>query len=45
MNDRVIWQNFENHYQLNQEIQVKDIPSLKLLISEIFIEKEIQLSV
>jgi hypothetical protein len=44
-NDKAIWENFEKFFQLNQEIQLKDIPTLEPLISKIFIEKEIQLNV
>ena len=40
-NDEDIWQNFKNFYQLNKEIQLKDIPSLEPLINEIFIDKNV----
>jgi hypothetical protein len=43
--DKVIWGNFEKYYQLNQEIQLKDIPYLEVLLTKIFLEKEIPLSV
>ncbi|MFW9880835.1 MAG: tetratricopeptide repeat protein [Candidatus Thorarchaeota archaeon] len=36
-----VWDTFEKFYQLNKEIQMKDIPSLKPLIKDIFIEKTI----
>jgi tetratricopeptide (TPR) repeat protein len=39
--DKEIWHTFENHLKLNQEIQLKDIPHLELIIKEIFIEKTI----
>ncbi|MFX1365439.1 MAG: tetratricopeptide repeat protein [Promethearchaeota archaeon] len=42
-NDELVWQTFKKFYQLNQEIQLKDIPSLESLIKEIFIDKNIQL--
>ena len=38
-----IWQGLNKFYQTNQEIQLKDIPSLKPVISEIFIDKNIPL--
>ncbi len=34
-----IWNSFEKFYRSNKEIQLKDIPSLDLLIDEIFIKK------
>jgi hypothetical protein len=37
--DKNIWENFERYYQLNQEIQIKDIPALEPLIKEIFVNK------
>ena len=40
-NDELIWQTFNNFNQSNKEIQFKDIPSLKLLINEIFIHKSL----
>ncbi|MFX1324552.1 MAG: hypothetical protein ACFE8N_06325 [Promethearchaeota archaeon] len=43
--NKEIWQVFEKYYNTNQEIQLKNIPSLESLISEIFIEKEITLNV
>ncbi|KKN25234.1 hypothetical protein LCGC14_0886880 [marine sediment metagenome] len=36
-------QTFKKFYQLNQEIQLKDIPSLLPLINEIFMDKTIPL--
>ncbi|MFX1481139.1 MAG: tetratricopeptide repeat protein, partial [Promethearchaeota archaeon] len=44
-NDKKIWQVFEKYYQMNQEIQLKDIPSLELLIKKIFIDKTISLPI
>jgi len=41
--DEPIWQTFENYYQINKEVQLKDIPSLDPLIKEIFIDKSIQI--
>ncbi|MHA2391901.1 MAG: hypothetical protein ACXAEX_08015 [Promethearchaeota archaeon] len=43
--DEFIWQKFENFYQTNQEIQIKDVPSLEPLISKVFIERSINLNV
>ena len=43
--DNELWGAFEKYFQLNQEIQLKDIPSLEVLITEIFIDKSIQLNV
>ncbi|MCK4379748.1 MAG: tetratricopeptide repeat protein [Candidatus Lokiarchaeota archaeon] len=43
-NDEDIWQNFKKFYQLNKEIQLKDIPSLEPLINEIFMDKTIPLN-
>ncbi|MHA2399132.1 MAG: tetratricopeptide repeat protein [Promethearchaeota archaeon] len=39
-----VWQAFEKYYQMNQEIQLKDIPSLEPLIKEVFIDKKIGLT-
>ncbi|MFX0166735.1 MAG: tetratricopeptide repeat protein [Promethearchaeota archaeon] len=36
--DKEIWDRFERFFKINQEIQLKDVPSLKTLIQEIFIE-------
>jgi len=44
-NDESIWQIINKFYQVNREIQMKDIPSLKLLITEVFIEKKIPFNV
>ena len=44
-NDKEIWQSFEKYYHRNQEISIKDIPSLEPLISQIFIEKTIDFNV
>jgi len=38
-----IWQGLNKYYQANQEIQLKDIPSLDSVISEVFIDKNIPL--
>ncbi|MFW9895110.1 MAG: tetratricopeptide repeat protein [Candidatus Thorarchaeota archaeon] len=38
-NDKEIWENIESFYKRNQEIQLKDVPSLKPLIQDIFIDK------
>ncbi len=40
--DKDIWDTFEKFYKLNKEVQLMDIPSLKSLIEEIFIDKTIQ---
>ncbi|MHA2391904.1 MAG: tetratricopeptide repeat protein [Promethearchaeota archaeon] len=37
-NDKDIWQAFEKFYKVSQEIQLKDVPTLKPLIQEIFID-------
>ena len=42
--DNEVWGAFEKYFQTNQEIQLKDIPSLKPLIKEIFIDKTILLT-
>ncbi len=42
--DELVWQTFDKFYQVNKEIQINDIPSLKTLINEIFIEKTIPLN-
>ncbi|MFX1280265.1 MAG: tetratricopeptide repeat protein [Promethearchaeota archaeon] len=39
--DKDIWQTFKDFYRLNKEIQIEDIPSLELLISNIFIDKSV----
>jgi hypothetical protein len=43
-NDELVWQTFTKFYKLNQEIQLKDIPSLESLIKDIFIDKRLPLS-
>ncbi|MEE9378928.1 MAG: tetratricopeptide repeat protein [Candidatus Lokiarchaeia archaeon] len=43
-NDEPVWQTFNKFNQVNKEIQFKDIPSLKPLINEIFIDKTIPLN-
>ncbi len=42
--DEAVWQKFMNFYKLNKEIQIQDIPILKELITEVFIEKNIPLN-
>jgi len=39
--DKDVWQAFEKFYQMNQEIQLKDIPSLEPLIKDVFINRTI----
>ncbi|MHA2087898.1 MAG: tetratricopeptide repeat protein [Promethearchaeota archaeon] len=36
-NDKEIWESFESFYKRNQEIQLKDVPTLKPLIQGVFI--------
>ena len=43
--DKVVWQTFEKFHKANKEVQLKDVPSLKLLIKETFIEKNLPLNV
>ena len=38
-NDGDIWQAFEKYYQMNREIELKDIPTLETVIKEIFTER------
>jgi len=40
-NDKKIWETIKKYYHANRLIQVKDIPSLDLLVNEIFIERVI----
>jgi hypothetical protein len=40
-NDKKIWEPIKKYYQANRLVQVKDIPSLDLLVNEIFIERVI----
>lgn len=42
--DKLVWDTFEKFYRMNQEIQLKDIPSLESLIKDIFIDKTILLT-
>ena len=42
-NDKKIWETIKKYYQTNRLIKVKDIPSLDLLVNEIFIERAILL--
>ncbi|MHA2181337.1 MAG: tetratricopeptide repeat protein, partial [Promethearchaeota archaeon] len=35
-NDEKVWQKFMNYYKMNKEVQLKDVPTLKPLIQEIF---------
>jgi tetratricopeptide (TPR) repeat protein len=44
-NDEPVWQTFNKFNQVNKEVQLKDIPSLEPLITEIFINKTISLNV
>ncbi|MFX0156253.1 MAG: tetratricopeptide repeat protein [Candidatus Hodarchaeota archaeon] len=44
-NNKLIWQTFGKFYKLNKEIQLKDIPSLKSIIKDIFIEKTVNLTI
>ncbi|MFW9821942.1 MAG: hypothetical protein ACFFE4_03360 [Candidatus Thorarchaeota archaeon] len=37
-------EEFNKFYKLNQEIQIKDFPSLEPIIREVFIDKSIQLT-
>ena len=39
--DKDVWDTFEKFYQMNKEIQLKDVPSLEPLIKEIFIDRKI----
>ncbi|MHA2391905.1 MAG: hypothetical protein ACXAEX_08035, partial [Promethearchaeota archaeon] len=43
--DKETWQAFEKYYKMNQEIQIKDVPSLEPLITEVFIDKNVPLNV
>ncbi|MFX1480533.1 MAG: hypothetical protein ACFFCI_20785 [Promethearchaeota archaeon] len=38
-NDKKIWDTIKKYYQANRFVQVKDIPSLDLLVEEIFIKR------
>ncbi|MHA1241233.1 MAG: hypothetical protein ACTSQU_10610 [Promethearchaeota archaeon] len=42
-NDKKIWEPIKKYYQANRLVQEKDIPSLDLLVNEIFIERAILL--
>jgi len=42
-NDKKIWETIKKYYHANRLVQVKDIPSLDLLVNEIFIERAILL--
>lgn len=42
--DNEVWGAFEKYFQMNQEIQLKDIPSLEPLIKDIFIDRTILLT-
>ncbi|MFW9941510.1 MAG: tetratricopeptide repeat protein [Candidatus Thorarchaeota archaeon] len=44
VNDKDVWETFEQYYQTNQAIQLKDIPTLEPLIKEIFIDRTIDLT-
>jgi tetratricopeptide (TPR) repeat protein len=39
-----VWDTFGKYYKLNKEIQLKDIPSLEPMISEIFMNKTLPLN-
>jgi tetratricopeptide (TPR) repeat protein len=39
-NDSVIWQSLQNYFQKSKSVKLDDIPSLELLIKEIFVEKK-----
>ncbi|MFX0081581.1 MAG: tetratricopeptide repeat protein [Candidatus Hodarchaeota archaeon] len=39
--DKDTWQTFRDYDRLSKEIQIKDIPSLELLVTKIFIDKSI----
>ena len=39
-NDSFIWQSLENFFQKSKSVQLDDVPSLELLIKEIFVEKK-----
>ncbi len=39
-NDGAIWQSLQNFFRKSKSVQVDSIPSLELLITEIFVEKE-----
>jgi hypothetical protein len=43
-NDKKIWETIKKYYQANRLIQVKDIPSLDLLVNEVFVERVVSLS-
>ncbi|MHA2343338.1 MAG: hypothetical protein ACXADW_15835 [Candidatus Hodarchaeales archaeon] len=38
-NDEPVWQTFKKSFRLNKEIQIKDVPQLKSLITNIFVNK------
>jgi tetratricopeptide (TPR) repeat protein len=40
-----VWKTFNDFYDLNKEIKMKDIPSLEPLVREIFIDKAIPLDI
>jgi len=39
-NDSLIWQSLQNFFQKSKSIQLDDVPSLELLITEIFVERK-----
>ncbi|NVM35321.1 MAG: tetratricopeptide repeat protein [Candidatus Lokiarchaeota archaeon] len=39
-NDSVIWQSLQKFFQKSKSVQLDDVPSLELLITEIFVEKK-----
>jgi hypothetical protein len=38
-NDKIIWKTIKKYYQANRLVQENDIPSLDLLVNEVFIER------
>jgi hypothetical protein len=38
-NDKKTWETIKKYYQANRFVQVKDIPSLDLLVKEIFVKR------
>jgi len=43
VNEKKIWQTFHNFYKTNREVQLDDLPLLKHLITQVFIDKTISL--
>ncbi|MBY8985245.1 MAG: hypothetical protein KGD65_09275 [Candidatus Lokiarchaeota archaeon] len=42
--DETVWKTFQKFHELNQEVQLKDIPSLEPLIREIFVDRTLLLT-